>query len=67
MKHSYAAGRKEAIYVSFKKRLLTESDIRIIESHSKKNLTDTINENENGRINYHDDMGIKSDMPIGKA
>ena len=51
----------------FKKRLLTDSDIRIIESHSKKNLTDAIHDIDNMSISYHEDIGMKPDKTIDKS
>jgi len=39
--------------LAFKKGVLTESDIRVIDSHSKKNLSDSLQEEEPNKSARH--------------
>lgn len=39
--------------MTFKKRILTDSDLRIIDNHSKKHLSDTLNESDNANTTFH--------------
>jgi hypothetical protein len=55
---------KGVIGLNQKKRLLTESDIRIIESHSKKNLSDIVNEPDNAGTGYENESGRPAKPPV---
>lgn len=50
--------------MAFKKGILTESDIRVIENYSKKNLSDAIQETDSAANTHHrtntDDPAEKS-------
>lgn len=47
--------------------MLTDSDIRIIESHSKKNLSDTVHEVNNAHAGFRQDTGMDIDKPDDKT
>ena len=50
--------------MAFKKGVLTESDIREIDSHSKKNLSDSMQEEESAKNAHH--QGSPKD-PAGES